>query len=170
MKRYYHLTSDGLDTNLQLYSLRQAYLYWTKLKSDAATGPDFVEDFHERCVFVVCTMGLSVSQLLGQNVPQPTGRVPLPAQIFQSIVRKHGLDSSLPGRFIKFIDRYDQCRHFGLTADGSRHYEVSQVEFEATKEHFEFGLEVWRHMINVYRADRQNDLEQLDLEALLAET
>lgn len=170
MKRYYHLTSDGPDTNLQLHSLRQAYKYWEALKADVAAEPNFVVDFHERCVFVVCTMGLSVSQLLGQNVPVPTVHVPSPTKIFQSIVREHRLDESLLSKFAKFIEIYDQCRHFGLTTDGTRHHQVSQVELAATEEHFNFGLEVWRQVINVYRTDRANDLEELDLEHLLTES
>jgi hypothetical protein len=82
---YYFIDSNGEDTNLQLYSLKQAKLYWADLERDLAESEE-VEHFHERCVFVICTMGLSVSQLLGQNNPQPNERVPPPSTIFNSLV------------------------------------------------------------------------------------
>ena len=43
---YYHLTTDGPETNLQLFSLRQAAKYWVSLVDEVSAGT-FVEDFHE---------------------------------------------------------------------------------------------------------------------------
>ena len=162
MHRYYFIDSSGEDTNLQLYSLRQAQLYWAELQRDLLDG-DEVEHFHERCVFVICTIGLSVSQLLGQNNPAPDGRVPRPKDIFDSLVDRHSLEPTLKLRFKEFIDTYDQCRHFGLTNNGSRHWQVSQVTLDRTRELYEFGLTVWDTVISVFRRDPQNQLDDLDL-------
>lgn len=74
-RRYYFIDSSGPDTNLQLYSLIQAKQHWSALKKDLEKSEE-VEQFHERCVFIICTIGLSVSQLLGQNVPNPKERMP----------------------------------------------------------------------------------------------
>lgn len=162
MFRYYYIDSSGEDTNLQLYSFKQAKLHWSSLERDLA-GSDEVEHFHERCVFVICTIGLSVSQLLGQNNPEPSKRVPSPYAIFESLVDRHGLDPELKQQFREFIDTYDQCRHFGLTSDGSRHWQVSQVTLDKTRKIYEFGILVWGTVIDVFRQDPENELDELDL-------
>ena len=162
MPRYYYIDSSGEDTNLQLHSLKQAKLHWASLERDLSES-DEVEHFHERCVFVICTIGLSVSQLLGQNNPEPSKRVPSPSAIFESLVDRHGLDPSLKQQFREFIDTYDQCRHFGLTNDGSRHWQVSQVTLAKTRKLYEFGLLVWGTVIDVFRQDPESELDDLDL-------
>ena len=163
MRRYYFIDSDGVeDTNLQLYALKQAKLQWASLQNDLSAS-DHVESFHERCVFLICTLGLSVSQLLGQNNPVPDERVPSPRNIFDSLVDTHALDQDLKLRFKEFIDTYDQCRHFGLTSDGSRHWQVSQVTPDKTRELYDFGLLVWEIVIDLFRRDPQNKLDDLDL-------
>lgn len=168
MARYYHLTSDGPDTNLQLYSLRQAARYWRALVDEASHG-SFVDYFHERCVFVVCTIGLSVSQLLGQNVPVRTKRVPSLEAIFQMLAVKHGWDSCLSADFNRFVDRYDQCRHFGLTEGDVRHHETSEVMFDETKWVYEYGLKVWALVIDIYRRETGSQLDEFDIEDILSE-
>lgn len=162
MHRYYYIDSDGEDTNLQLYSLKQAKLYWASIEHDLLES-DQVEHFHERCVFVICLIGLSVSQLLGQNNPDPCKRVPPPYEIFESLVDKHGLNASLKEQFKEFIDTYDHCRHFGLTNDGSRHWQVSQVTLGKTRNLYEFGLLVWDTVIDVFRQYPESELDELDL-------
>ncbi|SNR89085.1 hypothetical protein SAMN05192560_1610 [Methylobacillus rhizosphaerae] len=162
MHRYYFIDSSGEDTNLQLYSLKQAKIHWADLQRDLSDA-DQVEHFHERCIFIICTIGLSVSQLLGQNNPSPDERVPSPRKIFASLVDRHALDPELKLKFKEFIDTYDQCRHFGLTNDGSRHWQVSQVTLDKTRELYEFGLMVWDTVIGIFRRDPQNELDDLDL-------
>ena len=163
--RYYYIDSSGPDTNLQLYSLQQAKLYWSGLEKDLAEN-DQVEHFHERCVFIICTMGLSVSQLLGQNDPAPSERVPSPSMIFNNLIDKHNLKGSLKQQFREFIDTYDHCRHFGLTSDGSRHWEVSQVTLEKTRKMYKFGLLVWETVIDIFRKEPGSELDDLDLEEI----
>lgn len=163
-RKYYYIDSSGPDTNLQLYSLQQAKLYWRALEDDLATDGHQVEHFHERCVFLICTIGLSVSQLLGQNVPDLSQRVPSPIKIFESLVDKYNLKVDLKSEFKEFINTYDQCRHFGLTNNGRRHWEVSQLTFEKTRKMYEFGLEIWRVVISIYKNDDANDLSELNIE------
>lgn len=162
-RHYYYIDSCGEDTNLQLYALKQAKLYWAALQHDLTQVED-CDYFHERCIFIICTMGLSVSQLLGQNNPTPSGRVPSPKDIFEALVDKHGLKPELKQVFRDFIETYDRCRHFGLTNDGSRHWHVSQVTLDKTRELYEFGLEVWKAVIDIYRRDPESDLEHLNLD------
>lgn len=165
MHRYYIIDSNGEDSNLQLYSLKQAKLYWTALEQDLLKGAnnDYVENFHERCVFIICTMGLSVSQLLGQNNPNPGNRVPSPTGIFNSLVQMHNLANELKVQFKEYNDLYDYCRHFGLTNDGNRHWIVSQVTLEKTRKHYEFGLLVWSTLVDLFRQIPESELDDLDL-------
>lgn len=164
---YYHLDSNGdAETNLQLYSLKQAKKYWAALECDVSEG-GYIHDLHERCVFVVCTIGLSVSQLLGQNAPEPHGStVPNPSRIFSLLVDQHGMDQSLKSRFREFVDAYDQCRHFGRTTGDVRHQQVSQVDFQRARDFYEFGLTVWRVVIGIYRSDPSNELDGFDLHTI----
>ena len=168
MHRYYFIDSSGEDTSLQLYSLKQAKLQWAALQDDLSAG-DQLEHFQERCVFLICTIGLSVSQLLGQNNPEPSGRVPSPKSIFDALVDRHRLDPALKIKFKEFIDTYDHCRHFGLTDDGSRHWQVSQVTLDRTRETYEFGLLVWDTVIGTFRRDPKNELDDLDLSVVQGE-
>ena len=104
-----------------------------------------------------------MSQLLGQNNPEPSDRVPSPQSIFDALVDRHRLDPALKIKFKEFIDTYNHCRHFGLTDDGSRHWLVSQVTLDRTRETYEFGLLVWDTVIGTFRRDPKNELNDLDL-------
>ncbi|WP_431023944.1 hypothetical protein [Halomonas sp. H5] len=164
MIRYYHLDSSGCeDTNLQLYSLKQAKLQWDELERKVS-NVGLVSNLHERCVFIIIILGVSISQLLGQNNPYPSNRVPTPKDIFKSLVQKHSLSDTLISEFENFIDAYNSCRHFGLTTDGSRHAQVSKFTYEETLNLYNFGLKVWDVVISIYKKDPDNDLQDLDLQ------
>lgn len=167
MHRYYYIDTNGDEkTNLQLYSLKQAKLYWAALEADLSHNT-LTTDIHERCAFIICTIGLSISQLLGQNHPSPEeGRVTRPKAIFDLLVTKHSLDIALKEKFKDFIDAYDHCRHFGLTSDNSRHVQVSQITVDKTRELYEFGLHVWQIVIDIYKHDKGCHLEGFHLEEI----
>jgi len=93
MAHYYHLDSTGEYTNLQLYSLRQAQRYWREIQQDYQKYGEDTENLKERCVFVIAALGLSISQLLGQNNPTLQKDVPSPRRLS---IKKH-LTSSPTG-------------------------------------------------------------------------
>lgn len=96
MRRYFHLDTagvDGEDTNLQIYSLRKAKRDWAELVRDYAKYGDETDNLRERCVFVLATLGLSISQLLGQNDPDVGADVRHPIQIFDAFVEGNGVTS-----------------------------------------------------------------------------
>ena len=163
MRRYYFIDSNGEDTNLQLYSLKQAKLYWQRLEEELRETSE-PEDLHERCVFVIATLGLSVSQLLGQNNPHPAKDVPSPWKAFQAIAEDASWTNDFANRFREFIDAYDHCRHFGVTTSNERHDQVASITVDRTRELYTIGLEVWDGVIEYYRRDPDNDLDELDLE------
>lgn len=163
MAHYYHLDSSGEETNLQLYSLRQAKKYWKELNTDYM---EFGEDtvlLKERLVFILSSIGLSISQLLGQNDPILTDANRYPIQIFNAFVDEHELDQELKTKFEKFNYFYNGCRHFRKTISGSEYTKIDQITFEVAKDCFSFGLEVWKTVIGVYRNEQDSDLEEFDL-------
>ena len=166
MAHYYHLDSNGEDTNLQLYSLKQAMKYWEELERDVMNYGDDVLDVRERCVFVLASLGLSISQLLGQNNPRPSNYVPHPNVLVRAFVEKHGLDPELKTKFERFNYFYNGCRHFGLTTSRRGYDRVDQLTLAVAKECYAFGLELWQAVISVFRQDPKSDLDELDLQTL----
>ena len=169
MRRYFHLDTaavNGEDTNLQLYSLRKARRNWAKLVRDYAEYGDDTDYLRERCVFVLATLGLSISQLLGQNDPSVGADVRYPIQIFNAFVDAHGLDADLKRQFERFNYFYNGCRHFGKTTTGKGYKRIEEVTFPVARECYEFGLTVWRTVIGVYRDEVGNELDDLDVDEL----
>jgi len=164
--RYYHLDSSGEDTNLQLYSLKQAMRFWKELDGDVQQYGEDIEQLKERCVFVLATLGLSISQLLGQNNPLPGRRVPYPLELFRSFVEHHDLPSELITRFERFNYFYNGCRHFGLTTTGRGYDSVNELSFAVARECYEFGLHVWAVVIEVFRNELGSDLDDFDMETI----
>jgi len=164
--RYYHLDTSGEHTNLQLYSLKQAMKYWNDLRGDVAAYGEDALHVRERCVFVLSCLGLSLSQLLGQNNPTPSDRVPFPIELVTAFVKEHGLDPQLNADFVRFNYFYNGCRHFGLSTNGSGYYRVDQLTFPVAEQCYSFGLDLWRTVISVFKQDPQNDLSAFDLMAL----
>ncbi len=74
MAYYCHLYSE-LDlehTNLQLYSLKKAADGWNELLDAVEeSGVEQVNHLTERLAFILSCLGLSLSQLIGQNCPSP---------------------------------------------------------------------------------------------------
>ena len=166
MAHYYHLDSNGEDTNLQLYSLKQAMRYWEDLERDIASYGDDASDVKERCVFVLASLGLSVSQLLGQNNPNPKDSVPYPLELVSSFVDEHGLDPKVKKDFERFNYFYNGCRHFGLTTGIKGYDRIDQLTLPVAMECYEFGLHLWEAVISVFRQDPNSDLEEFDLQAI----
>jgi hypothetical protein len=59
---------------------------------------------------------------------------------------------------------WDQILWDLATNDGNRHWQVSQVTLDKTRKHYEFGLQIWEIVIDMFRKDPTNELENLNLE------
>lgn len=90
------------------------------------------------------------------------GTVPFPITIFNQFVDAHGLDAELKTRFEKFNGFYNGCRHFGKTTGDKGYQRIDDLTFSVARECYEFGLEVWRTVIEVYR--RKGDISLDDFE------
>ena len=169
MARYYRRDTSGEDTNLQLYSLKQASRYWHELVHDIEIHRDGTPNVRERCVFVLASLGLSISQLLGQNNPHPSGKVPNPIEIFSAFVKEHNLEPALTSQFERFNYFYNGCRHFGLTTGRHGYDRVDQLTMPVARECYEFGCEIWKIVIGAFRKDPESDLADFNLEAVLGD-
>lgn len=170
MGRYYVLDSGGAFTNLQLYSLKEALRCWFDLRLDYEHEGDHTSQLKERCVFAVAALGLSLSQLLGQNDPFPEpNSVRFPRQSFRSLATIHNFDKTLVSDFERFLDVYNRCRHFGITVSGNAHRAIDDLTIERTEELFEIGERVWLAVIRASGRERGNRLRDFSFEAVLEE-
>jgi hypothetical protein len=110
----------------------------------------------------VAILGLSISQLLGQNNPAPGRTIPSSTVLLRKFVELHGLDRSILKRFARFTYFYDGCRHFGISESGIGHRRVDELTFEATKECWDIGMEVWLQVLEVFEREAGSDLAQFD--------
>lgn len=155
--RYYIIDSNGDEhSNLQLFALRQAQKQLRSLRWRVARGRLEQSEIHERCVFLICTIGLSVSQLLGQNNPTPTAeRLPDPKTLFRMQMPGFPAGHVSQEQFEELIDAYDACRHFGLNLSGSKHEKVAQLTLARTEQLFEIGTRVWVAVIQSFQQHNQ---------------
>lgn len=156
IRLYYSVSSDGDDTNLQLYSLRQAIRHWVGLLEDFEESGERTDDLHERCVFAIASLGLSLSQLLGQNDPSPPSqRVREMKTIFDSFAESFRFPDWFKAEFSDFNNAYNGVRHFGVTATpGAGHQRANDLTFAETDRLFRCGIDVWRTIVQLLIQDR----------------
>jgi hypothetical protein len=153
---YYIRESYGIGTNLQLYSLRQAWRCWQDLTSQK----DLVGEgkIRERCVVIVDLLGLSLSQLLGQNTPHTSPRIPAPRKLLPVFLDQTTIPeaqkNSLITRFNDFLNTYDDCRHFGIP----KHEKLNNLDLKATESFFNLAIQIWDMVIEHFRAGREDEV------------
>jgi len=121
----------------------------------------------ERMVFILSCLGLSLSQLLGQNCPSPDKEwIDAPGDLLCRILGASDIEQTkhtrLTQRFQEFLEYYDAVRHFGLNRDGTKHAKVDSLTFEKMSNFKDLAIEIWDTMIVIFKADPNNDLEDLE--------
>jgi len=138
---YYYRTSPGIGTNLQLYSLRQAWRCWQDLSSKKDQLGE--GKIRERCVVTVVLLGISMSQLLGQNTPLTSDTIPPPRRLLQKFLDQTAISNAqkenVIDRFGNFMDMYDDCRHFGPP----KHQKLDSLDLKATESFVDLTIEIW---------------------------
>lgn len=165
---YYRLDSSGDETNLQVYSLHQAARYWNELLEDIdEVGTDEeVADLKERLVFILNCLGLSLSQLLGQNWPCSTkDALDNPGTLLGSILKSADIDHAtrkrLNKRFQEFLDYYGAIRHFGRNRDAQIYMKVDDITFTKVRFFRDLSVEIWDTILDIFKRDDQNDLDDI---------
>lgn len=153
---YYVRESWGIGTNLQLHSLRKAWRCWLDLLSKKDSLNESRR--RERCVVIVDFLGLSLSQLLGQNVAVPSKHVPPPQELLPSFLKKTSLPkqqkTSVIKRFKQFLAYYDDCRHFGAP----KHVRIDNLSLQNTEAFLNLAIEIWDLVIDHFRRGREGSL------------
>jgi len=150
---YYYRQSWGVGTNLQLHSLRQAWRLWGELQHKKEILKDRESRIRERCVVIVDLLGLSLTQLLGQNFGGTSTKIPPPKCLMSSFLKVVKLSEQdkkdIADKFSDFLSFYDGCRHFGLP----KHEKINQLTFEITREFVELAIEIWDLVCSHFRSD-----------------
>lgn len=163
---YYYRQSWGIGSNLQLHSLRQAWRLWNDLKNKQdSLSPSRIK---ERSVVIIDLLGLSLSQLLGQNFshPQQTN-TPSPEALFKSflIVAKLTKDKRtlLKKKFRLFLSFYDTCRHFGATK-----YEIiDKINIDTTRDFVDHAIDIWDAVCEHFRTSGDATLDFVSVRNIL---
>lgn len=147
--------SYGIYTNLQLFSLRQAWSCWRELKQKKNKLTE--AKCLERYVVVIDLIGLSLSQLLGQNIQHSSSRIDPPKQLLSRFLNitnySDEIKENLIDRFKEFVDFYDGCRHFGPP----KHEILNTLNYHKTELFVNLALEIWNRVINHFAPVPEND-------------
>jgi hypothetical protein len=164
-KIYAHCESEGLVTNLQLHSLRRAACDLKELaRLRMEYDDDRVPEQKERLVFILSCLGLSLSQLLGQQWSEERGKVPAMSKLLDEVLSRSSLRGEteqcrLRDKFDDLVTYYDASRHFGK----SKHQIVDSLTFEMLDNFVDTTLAVWGLIIAGYRSDSQHDIEEFSI-------
>jgi hypothetical protein len=166
MTVYYRLDSSGVETNLQLYSLKQAAQYWNALVNEIdSLGDENVLDLKERIVFILSALGLSLTQLLGQNWPVPDRDThDSPGELLGLILKCSYLDkieiTRLNKGFADLLNAYGSIRHFGVNKDLANYASVDGLTFGSLKRQVKMTLDIWDAVISIQNGNDVNELAE----------
>jgi len=133
-RKFWLLAIDGYNDILQKWQRYSVYEENGELESDEYTEDDFVVD----AAVIIILAGTSITQLLGQNVYPSGGRVPPPRQAYEQL-----LGHTPPDDFVKFIEVYDDLRHFGPP----KYKALQEITPESLCQHLTTAQSVWRDVL-----------------------
>ena len=163
---YYYQDSSGVDTNLQLYSLKQAAAYWNNLSNQIdSNGEESLSDLKEQIVFILSALGLSLTQLLGQNWSVPDKeKIDDPDKLLGYILECSHLDrekrTRLKKGFANLLRYYGAARHFGRNKDYKKYKDIDDLSIDVLKSFIKTTLEIWDAVINIQRGKDGNELDE----------
>ena len=154
--RYWSPSIEFNDVNLQLYALRKAAENWNDLVfSKRKQGK--VDQEKEKLVFILSCLGLSLSQLLGQNNLFFGKCIPEPMALLSKIMAEKGVDRIERNKFNKsfkeFIDNYDAIRHFGQNEDDQKYKIVDELTVDKLKIFVRMSVKIWDLVCELHDAD-----------------
>jgi hypothetical protein len=172
-KYFCYLDSGGPYTNLQLFSLKKAYDEWLSLSTDYKQYGEDIEHFKERLVFILSCIGLSLSQLLGQNAVLIKKKIDNPDVLLAAFLNESNYDRNkrrlLNRKFTHFLDYYNACRHFGKEDANKKWEKIESLTFQKLKEFIKTTLDIWNAVIGHYRSEyiEANDIKDILREYIL---
>ncbi len=169
-KYYCYLDSGGSieSTNLQLYSLKKAYEEWGSLSKDYKQNGKSAKFLKEKFVSIVSNLGLSLSQLLGQNAVILKQQLDRPDALLAAFLNESKYDKAkkklLNRKFKAFIEYYDACRHFGREDGNKKWKKMDSLNFDKVKEFIQTTLDIWNAVIG---HQRTKYIDAEDIEEIL---
>ena len=169
-ERYFcYCASAGspIHTNLQLYSLQKAADDWNDLVGAIAErGVDSAGKTKERLAFILSCLGLSLSQLLGQNTPSSRkAKMDQPRTLLHHILARSHVDRTTKRRldrtFQDFLLYYDSVRHFGKTKDKKTYQTIEKLTPEKLDRFRRMTIEIWDTVIAIHKDDPRNELDNI---------
>ncbi len=164
MRYYCHLDSslNFEDTNLQLYSLKKAADEWNELINKInEVGIENVDFLKERLTFITSCLGLSLSQLIGQNSTSLNKDwTEPPSKLFPILIK--GIDvkdvtkAKLEKVFANFLIYYNAIRHFGE----SKYKSVDELTLSKLDCFRSMTIEIWDLVISTYRLKKENEIDE----------
>lgn len=166
---YYYRQSWGIGTNLQLHSLRQAWNLWKELQTKRSDLKP--ARIRERCVVIISLLGLSISQLLGQNFSNSnTGKIPSPKCLLGNFIKSSDLpvhtQSDIKHKFGELISFYDAIRHFGIP----KHEKINRLTFEKTGGMINFSIELWDTVCHHFKSKRTSPISFASIREIIEKT
>lgn len=167
MNYFCHLDSSGdlEHTNLQLYSLMKAADAWNELLNGVTdTGLNGVNYLRERLTFIVSCLGLSLSQLMGQNCPSPDKeKIDRPGELLSNVLNRTSVDRTtrrlLNSTFGEFLKYYGAIRHFGKNLDDKNYELVRKLTISEIDRFIKMTIQIWDLVIAIYRQDKENEID-----------
>ena len=167
MSYYAHLDSASRfeSTNLQLYSLKKAACEWNELVDLIMDhGIGHFDHFKERRVFILSCLGLSLSQLLGQNCPSPEKeKMDNPGVLMGKILKNDHVDRTkrrrLNSTFNDFLLYYDAVRHFGENKNQKNYRTIDQLTLKRLNRFVHMTVEIWDIIIEMHRKNPKNNID-----------
>lgn len=164
MPHYYCIVdTNGLldSTNMQLFSLEKAAESWNDLVEEMKERPQ--RNLVEMRAFVLSCLGLSLSQLLGQNCPSSDKEsVAEPGDLLSSVLARACDDRTtrrrLQHKFADFLRYYGAVRHFGQSKGDAKHATVSRLTFPMLKGFRDMTIEIWDLVIAMHSRSTQNNI------------
>lgn len=153
------------NTNLQLYSLQKAADEWNDLVNLINKNEiNDVNFFKERLAFITSCLGLSLSQLIGQNNPFPDKEeLDQPGKLFSNLLNRSDLDRITKNRLNKafrdFLTYYADIRHFGKVKDDKKYKSIDNLTIDKLNYFRCLTIEIWDIVIAIYRQNKDNDID-----------
>lgn len=160
MSYYCHIDSslNIENTNLQLYSLQKASTEWNELINEVKeNGLKQVVSIKEKLTFIINCLGLSISQLIGQNSPPASNkRMDSPRNMFLTLISEMNSDETTKERLIRdfneFTLYYNATRHFGKV----KYDIIDNLTIDKLHSFKNMTIQIWDLVISKYRMDEEN--------------
>lgn len=154
--RYWSPSVEFNDVNLQLFALRKAAENWNDLVSSIGKQGKADQE-KEKLVFVLSCLGLSLSQLLGQNNPFFGEYIPEPRKLLSNIMSEKKIDlterDKFNDSFQEFIKNYDAIRHFGKNEDDQKYKIIDELTINKLKKFVLLTVRIWDLVCELHDTD-----------------